>query len=278
MPRRPLSAVVAEAAFTPQDEKKLKAGISKYGRQWATIKKKLFSSRELSLIKTKGLSLIKASPESKMRAKKAKRALSKCEKINVDRLRKKFSDRRIRDYLKFLVLKAVEEDYDCEHISPTQEEDEVWHHHLLDTRNYRQVCDELCGEGQFIDHDPDGGMDVEARNERREYAAELREELGFKADQPKLEDPPPPPPPPSADGTSLNIKVADDDGNELFFKMKQTTPLQKLMQAWCNRQGVAMKGVRFLFDGQRFSPNQTPAELEMEEGDMIDVKIEQQGC
>ena len=42
----------------------------------------------LTLIKTKGLSLLikhKASPESKMRAKKAKRALAKCEKIkNVD--------------------------------------------------------------------------------------------------------------------------------------------------------------------------------------------------
>jgi len=276
MPRRPLSAVAAEATFTPQDEKKLKAGISKYGRQWATIKKKLFSSRELSLIKTKGLSLIKASPESKMRAKKAKRALSKCEKFNVGRLRKKFSDQRIRDYLKFLVLKAVEEDYDCEHISPTQEEDEVWHHHLLDTRNYRQLCDELCGEGKFIDHDPDGGMDVEARNERREYAAELREELGFKADQPKLEDPPPPPP--LADGTSLNIKVTDQAGNESFFKMKQTTPLQKLMQAWCNRQGIAMKAVRFLFDGSTINPQDTPAELYMEDGEVVDVMTQQQGC
>lgn len=51
------------------------------------------------------------------------------------------------------------------------------------------------------------------------------------------------------------------DGNEIFFKCKMTTPLQKLMQAFCNRQGVALNSVRFLFDGQRLSANQTPQEV-----------------
>ena len=40
----------------------------------------------------------------------------------------------------------------------------------------------------------------------------------------------------------------------------------QLMTAFCNRQGVAMSSVRFLFDGSRISPNQTPQELEMEDG------------
>ena len=56
-----------------------------------------------------------------------------------------------------------------------------------------------------------------------------------------------------------------------------TTPLQKLMNAFCNRNGVAMNSVRFLFDGNRVNPNQTPADLEMEDGDVIDVMVEQQG-
>ena len=38
-----------------------------------------------------------------------------------------------------------------------------------------------------------------------------------------------------------------------------------------------MNSVRFLFDGQRLSANQTPQELEMEDGDVIDVMVEQQG-
>ena len=39
----------------------------------------------------------------------------------------------------------------------------------------------------------------------------------------------------------------------------------------------APSSVRFLFDGNRVNPNQTPQELEMEDGDVIDVMVEQQG-
>mmetsp|Transcript_26318 Transcript_26318/g.61406 ORF Transcript_26318/g.61406 Transcript_26318/m.61406 type:complete len:94 (+) Transcript_26318:84-365(+) len=76
---------------------------------------------------------------------------------------------------------------------------------------------------------------------------------------------------------AINLKVVTQDGNEIFFKCKQTTQLQKLMNAFCNRQGVAMSSVRFLFDGQRLRETQTPAELDMEDGDVIDVMVEQMG-
>ena len=62
-------------------------------------------------------------------------------------------------------------------------------------------------------------------------------------------------------------------GSEIFFKLKNWTPMEKLMSAFCNRQGVAMDQVRFLFDGTRILPNQTPHELEMEDGDTIDVMV-----
>merc|ERR1712230_95691 len=46
----------------------------------------------------------------------------------------------------------------------------------------------------------------------------------------------------------LNIKVTDNN-NEVFFKIKRTTQLKKLMDAFCERQGKAPNSVRFLFDG-----------------------------
>ena len=64
---------------------------------------------------------------------------------------------------------------------------------------------------------------------------------------------------------------------EIFFILTFETMMQKLMTAFCNRQGVAMSSVRFLFDGSRISPNQTPAELEFEEGEVIDILVEQMG-
>jgi Ubiquitin-2 like Rad60 SUMO-like len=55
----------------------------------------------------------------------------------------------------------------------------------------------------------------------------------------------------------LNIKVTDNN-NEVFFKIKRTTQLKKLMDAFCERQGKQPSTVRFLFDGTRVSPGDTP--------------------
>lgn len=55
----------------------------------------------------------------------------------------------------------------------------------------------------------------------------------------------------------LNIKVTDNN-NEVFFKIKRSTKLDKLMNAFCERQGKSMQSVRFLFEGQRVQPTDTP--------------------
>jgi hypothetical protein len=55
----------------------------------------------------------------------------------------------------------------------------------------------------------------------------------------------------------LNIKVTDNN-NEVFFKIKRTTQLKKLMDAFCERQGKQPQQCRFLFDGQRVNPPDTP--------------------
>ena len=55
----------------------------------------------------------------------------------------------------------------------------------------------------------------------------------------------------------LNIKVTDNN-NEVFFKIKRTTALSKLMNAFCDRQGKNLQSVRFLFDGSRVNPSDSP--------------------
>jgi hypothetical protein len=63
---------------------------------------------------------------------------------------------------------------------------------------------------------------------------------------------------PAAGGVEhLNIKVTDNN-NEVFFKIKRSTKLEKLMNAFCDRQGKAVSSVRFLFEGQRVQPTDTP--------------------
>lgn len=80
-------------------------------------------------------------------------------------------------------------------------------------------------------------------------------------------------PPPSE---HLNIKVTDNN-NEVFFKIKRTTQLKKLMDAFCERQGKSPQSVRFLFDGTRVQPDDNPDSLEMQDGDTLEVHQEQLG-
>eukprot|EP00741_Cyanophora_paradoxa_P008255 tig00001278_g7985.t1 len=75
----------------------------------------------------------------------------------------------------------------------------------------------------------------------------------------------------------IALKVKSQDGNEVHFKIKKSSTLQKLMDAYCQRISQAMGSIRFMFDGQRIQPHQTPEEIGMEDGDEIDAMMEQVG-
>ncbi|CAI9107424.1 OLC1v1006774C1 [Oldenlandia corymbosa var. corymbosa] len=80
-----------------------------------------------------------------------------------------------------------------------------------------------------------------------------------------------------ASGVHINLKVKGQDGNEVFFRIKRSTQLRKLMNAYCDRQSVDFNSIAFLFDGRRLRGEQTPDELEMEDGDEIDAMLHQTG-
>uniref|UniRef100_A0A7N5K9G2 Small ubiquitin like modifier 1 n=10 Tax=Laurasiatheria TaxID=314145 RepID=A0A7N5K9G2_AILME len=73
------------------------------------------------------------------------------------------------------------------------------------------------------------------------------------------------------------VTMSDQDSSEIHFKVKMTTHLKKLKESYCQRQGVPMNSLRFLFEGQRIADNHTPKELGMEEEDVIEVYQEQTG-
>ncbi|XP_031285555.1 small ubiquitin-related modifier 2-like [Pistacia vera] len=66
-------------------------------------------------------------------------------------------------------------------------------------------------------------------------------------------------------------------GMKCFFRIKRSTQLRKLMTAYCDRQSVELNSIAFLFDGRRLRGEQTPDELEMEDGDEIDAMLHQTG-
>lgn len=75
----------------------------------------------------------------------------------------------------------------------------------------------------------------------------------------------------------INVRVSSDDGDNTYFKLKSTTPFIKLMNAWCQKKGLSISAVRFLFDETRLNADQTPADVMMEDGEVIYVLMEQGG-
>ncbi|NXK69804.1 SUMO3 protein, partial [Sylvietta virens] len=74
-----------------------------------------------------------------------------------------------------------------------------------------------------------------------------------------------------------DLKVGGQDGSMVQFRIKRRCPLSKLMKADSCRQGLSMRYFIFLFDGQPVKEADTPAQLEREHEDTIEVYKQQTG-
>lgn len=84
-------------------------------------------------------------------------------------------------------------------------------------------------------------------------------------------------PKPEGSEEYIKLKVVGQDNSEVHFKVKYSTNMGKLKKSYSDRQGVPVNSLRFLFDGRRINDDETPKQLEMEDGDTIEVYQEQVG-
>eukprot|EP00466_Bigelowiella_natans_P018888 jgi/Bigna1/63962/fgenesh1_kg.64_\ len=72
----------------------------------------------------------------------------------------------------------------------------------------------------------------------------------------------------------LNLVFTSQDGREVHFKVKKTTPFKRMMEAYYAKVGATEKDAfRFLHDGERIHKYQTPADVNVEDGDEIHVML-----
>ena len=69
----------------------------------------------------------------------------------------------------------------------------------------------------------------------------------------------------------------EPSGNYLTFPSYINRSLRTAMKQFCSQTNLELAGLRFLWDGRRLRGDDTPEELEMEEGDVIEVFQEQEG-
>lgn len=81
---------------------------------------------------------------------------------------------------------------------------------------------------------------------------------------------------PKTETEHINIKVTDSN-TDVFFKIKKSTQLKKVMDAFCKRTGKNQANLRFLYDGERVNETDTPESLDISDGDVIEAHTEQIG-
>lgn len=76
-----------------------------------------------------------------------------------------------------------------------------------------------------------------------------------------------------SDEKSIILRVKDQVGEEMIFKVKKETKMSKIFVAYSNRKGIALDQLRFMIDGERIADENTPKTLELEDNDQIDVVL-----
>mmetsp|Transcript_3022 Transcript_3022/g.7739 ORF Transcript_3022/g.7739 Transcript_3022/m.7739 type:complete len:99 (+) Transcript_3022:92-388(+) len=75
----------------------------------------------------------------------------------------------------------------------------------------------------------------------------------------------------------VTLKVKDQHGSEVQFRLGRCTPMRKLRDAYCTRAGLRSDELRLMVDGERISPDDIAEKLGLEDDDLLDAATEQHG-
>ena len=75
----------------------------------------------------------------------------------------------------------------------------------------------------------------------------------------------------------ITLTIRDQADASLTLRIKKTTPFKKVLDAYAKQAKRNPKTCRLYLDGQRLGLEETPAKVEAEEGDLVEVFWEQLG-
>ncbi|KAH0791502.1 putative small ubiquitin-related modifier [Histomonas meleagridis] len=87
-----------------------------------------------------------------------------------------------------------------------------------------------------------------------------------------------PKPDPSQDSSTqetVNLTIKDPQGEEIYFRVKKRAKMGRLFNVYCKRTGIDPTTMRFFHQGERINEEQTPDDLNLKDGDVIDAFVRQ---
>lgn len=71
--------------------------------------------------------------------------------------------------------------------------------------------------------------------------------------------------------------ITSDMTDEVHFRVKSATTLGRLKRSYCSKMGFQVEDLRFVFDGQRITDDDTPKSLGMVNDDVIEIYQQRTG-
>jgi len=200
----------------------------------------------------------------------------------------------LQAYRQFLELVKVTKDFKAEVLAPPGSVGLMWEQHLLDNGNYVHDCVLLCG--QFVCNDPDRVLldpgELVRRRKTTEEAAktifedkvdeslwetpieDLQDENGDVA-QEQNEQEAPPPAQQRDPNEVITVRVIDQTGGQMHFRIKCNTRFQRIYATCADRKQVDSNRLTFLLRGVRIGRDDTALSLGAVDNDRIDCLLGQ---
>ena len=71
----------------------------------------------------------------------------------------------------------------------------------------------------------------------------------------------------------VKLRTVDKRASEVLVKIKQTDTMETLMNNYSQKTGIERANLKFFLDGEQLESGATAEDLELEDGDIVDVKV-----
>ncbi len=172
----------------------------------------------------------------------------------------------VLQFLRFMILKVMEDDMNAERLSPTPNMDAVWHTLLQRPKQYEILCKTLGDE--IIDHNPDGEND-RGLQERRDRTYHLfLQYFGQQLEFPRKRA-----------RTNFFLDIQRMDGSVFSVDLKQDiTRVQELKEKITEIEGVPTDQLRLIYAGQEIHNHKTLKNYGIQSNQLIYLILKLNGC